>query len=175
MRRLLCASSSIVVLLGLVACGGATPPPKTDESSSSSAPAASDAGPAPAASNDTKPPAPDPTPAPAPAPAPPAEDEVWQAFHVMPTADVLTTMKGQPKVQTCIHDGLKRDSSSTGEVKIKFVVTQKGQVLAWRDEGSSMTDPDVTRCIGEVIKTLKFPAQKATDNSVGLYSINVSN
>ncbi len=167
----------VVVLLACHGCGGATPPPKTDaEGSASTKPAVetTDGATAPVAASEPPKEAPPPAPAPAAEP-PPAEDDPWQAFHVMPSSDVLKTLRaGQPKVQTCIKAGLKRDPSESGEVKIKFVVTQKGDVLVWKDDGSSMTDEETTKCIGEVIKTLKFPAQKSTGNTLGQYSIHLS-
>jgi hypothetical protein len=160
----------VLCFVSLVACGAGTPPPKTDDDPKPSA-AASDAA-APVAvepPKDTPPPAPTPAPEP-----PPAADDPWQAFHVMPSNDVLKTMRGaQGKVHVCIRAGIKRDPSESGEVKIKFVVTQKGEVLVWKDEGSSMSDEETTKCIGEVIKTLKFPQQKATGNTLGQYSIHL--
>jgi hypothetical protein len=154
----------------LVACGAGTPPPRTDDDPKASA-AASDAA-APVAAEppkETPPPAPAPTPEP-----PPAADDPWQAFHVMPSNDVLKTMRAaQGKVHVCIRAGIKRDPSESGEVKIKFVVTQKGEVLVWKDEGSSMSDEETTKCIGEVIKTLKFPQQKMSGNTLGQYLIHL--
>ena len=160
--------------LGLWACGGATPPPVTDDVATTGkhkavADAASTPAPAPAPAPVVEAPPP-PTPAPA-----ASADDPWQAFHVMPSADVLKTMRvAQGKVQACIKAGLERDPGEAGEVKIQFVVTQKGAVLVWKDEESSMSDEDTVTCIGELIKTLKFPAQKAIGNSVGHYSVRTS-
>jgi hypothetical protein len=159
---------------GFVACGGGTPPPKTDGDAVTK-PTSTDAADAaaPVATEAPKEPPPPAAPPPAPEP-PPAADDPWQAFHVMPSNDVLRTLKNaHGKVQVCIRAGLKRDPSESGEVKIKFVVTQKGEVLVWKDEGSSMTDEETTKCIGEVIKTLRFPQQKMTGNTLGQYSIHL--
>ena len=57
--------------------------------------------------------------------------------------------------------GVKRDPSTSGEVKIRFVITNDGMVRVWRDDGSSMSDEEVTKCVGELIKSIKFPKQKS--------------
>jgi hypothetical protein len=75
-------------------------------------------------------------------------------------------------VKACFKAGLKRDPSTNGEVKIRFVITNDGAVRAWMDNASSMTDEEVTSCVGELIKTLKFPKQKSPGDAWGEYSIN---
>ncbi len=164
------------LVAGLWACGGVTPPPKTDgvETTGTSTTAA-DAASAPAPVATSEPPV-GAQPPPAPAPAPTAEaDDPWLAHHVMSSDDVLKTVRAvQFKVQACIKSGLQRDPSEAGEVKIQFVVTQKGAVLVWKDDESSMGDEETVACIGNVIKNLKFPVQKAIGNSVGHYSVRTS-
>jgi hypothetical protein len=99
-------------------------------------------------------------------------DDPWLASHQMPLKEVVHTMRGaQGKVQACFKAGLKRDPSTTGEVKIRFVVTNDGAVRAWKDDGSSMTDGDVTQCIGELLNKLKFPKQKSPGDAWGLYAV----
>jgi hypothetical protein len=98
----------------------------------------------------------------------------FMAHHQMTPNEVVSTMRSAlPKVQACFRAGLKNDPSAAGEVKVRFVIKNEGTVVAWRDEGSSMSDGEVTKCIGELIKTLKFPKQKAPGPAYGIYSINL--
>ncbi|MBV9946367.1 MAG: AgmX/PglI C-terminal domain-containing protein [Myxococcales bacterium] len=186
----------VAVTLALAACGGAAPQAKT-ESQASSPPPASGApeeaqakdqdkdgkgtdgkGTAPGADSSGTSAATDEAKPKPPAAsngelaAPPADDP-WMAPHQMPPADVLKTMRAaMNKVNACYRSAKKRDGSVTGDVKVKFVITHEGAVRVWRDEGSSMSDPDCTKCVGEVIQTLKFPTQKSPGDAWGLYSIN---
>ncbi|HZU81320.1 MAG TPA: AgmX/PglI C-terminal domain-containing protein [Polyangiaceae bacterium] len=187
-----CSSFVRVLVLAsiLTACGGgSTPPlkaageaaengasksekpdePKTEEpkdkasatpAEASEAPAASESKPSPAKpSNGDL--------------AAPAADDPWMAPHQMPPGDVLKTMRAaMGKVNGCYRTAKKHDSSVGGEVKIKFVITHEGSVRVWRDEDSSMTDPECTKCVGEVIKGLKFPTQKSPGDAWGVYTIN---
>lgn len=180
------AIGPVLALTGLVAlgalplaCGGGTPPPndetaandkKGDDTSASSAGPADSAAPAASAA-----PASDPKPAPAATSEdikPPADDP-WLAAHQMPPKDVVKTMRAaQGKVQACWKAGLKRDPSAAGEVKLKFVVTNDGAVRAWKDDTSSMSDGEVTQCVGGVLNGLKFPKQKSPGDAWGTYSIH---
>ncbi len=177
------ASVSIACSM-LVACGGGTPAPKdADEAPSAASESkkgddtASSDTPAPAASSST--PAPSDTPAPAPAPAKSStdltasSDDVWMAPHQMPPKEVLKTMRSQTgKVHACFSAGQKRDPSASGEVKVKFVITNEGAVRAWKDDASSMSDADVIKCVGDLVQTLKFPKQKSPGDAWGTYSAN---
>jgi hypothetical protein len=194
LTRAIALSLCLVPAFAAVACGGKTPPPadestaegdtkasKGDDSSGTSG------GAAPAASSDTSDGAPSASAAPAasasPAPASSSAgldtsvatkgDDPWLASHQMPPKDVIKTMKAaNAKVQTCWKEGRKRDPSASGEVKIRFVVTNDGAVRAWKDDGSSMTDGEVTQCVGDVLNKLKFPKQKSPGDAWGVYSIN---
>ena len=170
--------------LPAVACGGGTPKPKDEDDTASAKPKGGDdstssapadsaaAGPA-----DSTPPA---TPPPAASAAPATGDlkatggdDPWMASHQMTPKDVMKTMRpAQSKVQACFKAGLKRDGSTNGEVKIRFVITNDGAVRVWRDDGSSMTDGDVTQCVGALVQKLKFPKQKSPGDAWGSYSIN---
>jgi hypothetical protein len=100
-------------------------------------------------------------------------NDVWSVGHQMPPGDVIKTMKAsQGKVHACFKAGHKRDPSSSGEVKIKFVVANEGAVKVWKDDGSTMTDADVTKCVGDLVQTLKFPKQKSPGDAWGTYSAN---
>lgn len=185
MNRLLASAA----LLGcvVVACGGAKSPPKDEgEAAGTAAPAGDDtAAPSASASSaatDDKP-APAASSAPAAKPAdtsgdlkPASGDDPWLAAHQMPPKDVMSTMKAaNAKVQACWKAGLKRDPSTTGEVKIRFVITNDGKVRAWRDDGSSMSDEEVTQCVGGVVEKLGFPKQKSPGDAWGVYSIHFQN
>jgi hypothetical protein len=93
----------------------------------------------------------------------------------MAPPDVVKTMRGaQGKVQDCFRAGLKRDPAMGGEVKLRFVINNDGAVRAWKDSGSSMTDPQVTQCVGETLNALTFPKQPAPGDAWGIYTIAYS-
>jgi hypothetical protein len=185
--RLLRASWPLA-LAALVACGGGTPEPKdSDDVAHAEAKPAKPIEPAPTAETSSEsPPAKPSAPSPslgAASMAPPSEanaapggDDPWMASHQMAPKDVLAAVRPvQGKAQACFRAGLKRDPSTEGEVKIRFVIANDGVVRVWRDDGSSMSDEDVTTCIGELIKTLKFPKQKSPGDAWGVYTANFSN
>lgn len=178
-----CFVAALVGCSFAMGCGGATPPPKDSDDVVSSKAEKTDTPPAdhtdsPAASPSAQ--------APEPAKAKPAAtstevkasptDDVWLAAHQMPPKDVLKTMRpAQGKVHACFRAGTKRDSSTQGEVKIRFVISNDGKVRAWRDDGSSMSDEEVTNCVGELLNTLSFPKQKSPGDAWGTYSANFTN
>ena len=176
----------------VVACGGGTPPPKDSDEAIASSTTKADHPPADDAT-DAGSPVGDPlgsagpSKKPGPTPAPPstpandsslaasagAADDPWMASHQMAPKDVLHgTRPVQAKAQACFKAGVKRDPSTSGEVKIKFVVTNEGAVRVWRDEGSSMSDAEVIQCIGEVVKAVKFAKQKSPGDAWGVYSVH---
>ena len=193
MRKLHPVACVIALALFPSACGGGTPAPKDESeaagdkgsSSDESAPAASAApadssaaSPAPAASAA---PAADATPAPAPTGGGTGDlkaasgDDPWLASHQMPHTDVMKVMRANnAKVQACWKAALKNDPSTAGEVKLKFVISNDGAVRVWKDDGSSMSDPDVTNCVGKLLQKLKFPKQKSPGDAWGSYSIHLS-
>ena len=169
--------------LPAVACGGGTPKPKDEDDTASAKPKGGDdstptapADSAAAAPADSTPPAPPPAASAAAATGDikaTGGDDPWMASHQMTPKDVMKTMRpAQSKVQACFKAGLKRDGSTNGEVKIRFVITNDGAVRVWRDDGSSMTDGDVTQCVGGLVQKLKFPKQKSPGDAWGSYSIN---
>ncbi|HEY6462216.1 MAG TPA: AgmX/PglI C-terminal domain-containing protein [Polyangiaceae bacterium] len=180
----------VAAAVPFVACGGGTPPAKdADEapapsgSGSGSGTGAGDDAKGASAPADSSPPAAsaasDATPAPAASAASGSGDikvpgdDPWMAAHEMPPKDVVKTMRGaNGKVQACFRAGLKRDPSTSGDVKLKFVITNDGAVRAWKDYASSMTDGDVTNCVGEVLNKLKFPKQKSPGDAWGTYTIH---
>jgi hypothetical protein len=188
MRAIPC---SLVLVSSLVACGGAQKPPASaDEQAAANRQAPDDpaatASP-PAAPAASSPPAAAAPSAPASPSSPPATttdslgdvkagaDDPWLVGHQMPPTDVMKTMRGaNGKVQACWKQGLQRDPSTSGEVKIRFVITNDGGVRVWRDDGSSMSDEEVTQCVGGVIQALKFPKQKSPGDAWGAYSIHFS-
>jgi hypothetical protein len=103
------------------------------------------------------------------------DDDPWLAAHQMSPGDVLSTIRAhQAKAQACFREGLKRDPSTNGEVRIRFVITHDGVVRDWRDDNSSMTDEDVTKCVGQLVKGLHFPTQKSPGDAWGSYRVNFS-
>jgi hypothetical protein len=181
--------ASLLVVGGLspLACGGGTPHPKDEgDQASNASPSGDDSGAssaAPADSSSAAPAASSATASSGPAPAATTDssgdikaasgDDPWLAAHQMPPGDVMKTMKrAGAKVQACWKDGLKRDPSTNGEVKIRLVIANDGKVRAWRDDGSSMSDEEVTQCVGGVVEKLKFPKQKSPGDAWGAYSIH---
>jgi hypothetical protein len=181
------ALGSLVALA--LACGGGTPHAKDEgDTTASAASSGDDSSPASsAAPSDSSTPAAAASSAPASTGTPPATttsdasgelkantaDDPWLASHQMPPGDVMRTMKAAgAKVQACWKAGLKRDPSTSGEVKIRLVITNDGKVRAWRDDGSSMSDEEVTQCVGGVVEKLKFPKQKSPGDAWGAYSIH---
>jgi hypothetical protein len=172
------------VSLTAAACGGGTPKPKDEDDTASAKPKGDDStSTAPADSSAAAPADSSPPPAATAAAPPPSSgsgdikatggDDPWMASHQMTPKDVMKTMRpAQGKVQACFKAGLKRDGSTNGEVKVRFVITNDGTVRVWRDDGSSMTDGDVTTCVGELLQKLKFPKQKSPGDAWGSYSIN---
>jgi hypothetical protein len=179
--------SALAVVTGLAftaaACGGGTPKPKDEDDTASAKSKGDDSSSAPAdsaaaAPADSSPPA---TPPPAANASASSSgdlkatggDDPWMASHQMTPKDVMKTMRPVTgRVKACFKAGLKRDGSTNGEVKIRFVITNDGAVRVWRDDGSSMTDGDVTQCVGELLNKLKFPKQKSPGDAWGSYAIN---
>jgi len=178
------AAIALAVPLFCIACGGGTPKPKDEDDTSTSKPKGDDSTASSSAPADTASAAPAASSPPAtPPPAssasssgdikPTGGDDPWMAAHQMTPKDVMKTMRpAQGKVQACFKAGLKRDGSTNGEVKIRFVITNDGAVRVWKDNASSMTDGDVTQCVGDVVNKLKFPKQKSPGDAWGTYSIN---
>ena len=170
--------------LATMACGGGTPAPKDEDTTASAKSKGDDSTASSSAPADSSPPAPADSSPPATPPASTASagtgdikatggDDPWMASHQMTPKDVMKTMRPvQSRVQACFKAGLKRDGSTSGEVKLRFVITNDGAVRVWKDNGSSMTDGDVTQCVGEVVHKLKFPKQKSPGDAWGIYSIN---
>ena len=164
----------------LLACGGGTPPPKEESDAVEHGSAKADNASSESASNKQAPAASSEAPAAAPTAksssgdlVAPSGDDPWMAAHQMPSADVIKTMRGaKGKVNGCWAAARKRDPSVSGEVKIKFVITHEGSVRVWRNEDSTCSDGDAITCVGEVIKSLKFPTQKSPGDAWGIYEIN---
>jgi hypothetical protein len=172
-----------------IACGGGTPPPKgedeavssdnakaaeskgDDGGAASAAPAASDTPPADTGAAASAAPASSGGDTGGDLKAP--KDDTWSAGHQIPAGDVTKTIKShQKQVQACYTKAKKKDPSTSGEVKLKFVVSNDGKVKDWKDDSSTMSNEDVTKCVGEVIKKLKFPKQKSPGDAWGTYNIS---
>jgi hypothetical protein len=190
--RWLVITRALVAATTLIACGGATPPANDETAATHDDSKASDSKPGDSKPGDSKPgdsKANDSTSAgaaAAQAPSPPSAspgdssapsgDDPWMASHQVPPKDVLRAVRpAQAKAQACFRAGVKRDPSTSGEVKIKFVISNDGTVRVWRDDDSSMSDQEVTQCVGELLKSLKFPKQKSPGDAYGTYTVNFSN
>lgn len=177
--------SVMVACSTLVACGGGTPSPKDSDEAPSVASGSKHADEAaPVDTSASGAPSSAPASSAAPSDATPDKkstdltvptDDVWMASHQMTPKDVLKTMRPhQGKVHACFSAGYKRDPSTSGEVNIKFVITNDGTVRAWKDDGSSMSDGEVTKCVGDLLQKQKFPKQKSPGDAWGTYNANFS-
>jgi hypothetical protein len=184
---LLALTCSLPLALPL-ACGGGTPPPKGEDEAvaagsssagdnsappadssaagASSAAAAADtsasaASAAPASTGDSS------------GDIKPPKEDTWSAGHQIPAGEVTKTIKAhQKQVQACYTKAKKKDPSVSGEVKLKFIISNDGKVKDWKDDSSTMSSEDVTKCVGGVIKGLKFPKQKSPGDAWGTYNIS---
>jgi hypothetical protein len=193
MRKLTPVACVLAIASIPLACGGGTPAPKdeseaTQDKGGGGDQSASTAGAAPAESSAARA-APADSSASSSANGPPpaattnasgdikatGSDDPWLAAHQMSTKDVMKVMRANnARVQACWKAGLKRDPSANGEVKVRFVITNDGAVRAWKDDGSSMSDADVTKCVGDLLQKLKFPKQPSPGDAWGVYSIHFS-
>ena len=64
---------------------------------------------------------------------------------------------GYPLFARCYRDGVNRDSSLDGTVRLHFVVSSAGHVSEVSDGGSDLTDRQVVDCIAEGFYALRFP------------------
>ncbi len=65
---------------------------------------------------------------------------------------------GFPLFARCYRDGVNRDSSLDGTVRLHFVVGSAGAVSEVSDRGSDLSDRQVVDCIAEGFYALRFPA-----------------
>ncbi len=64
---------------------------------------------------------------------------------------------GYPLFARCYRDGVNRDSSLDGTVRLHFVVGSAGAVSEVSDRGSDLSDRQVVDCIAEGFYALRFP------------------
>lgn len=64
---------------------------------------------------------------------------------------------GFPLFARCYRDGVNRDSSMDGTVRLQFVVGTAGAVSEVSDRGSDLSDHQVIDCIAEGFYALRFP------------------
>jgi hypothetical protein len=77
---------------------------------------------------------------------------------------------GYPLFARCYRDGVNRDSSLDGTVRLHFVVGSAGAVSEVSDRGSDLSDRQVVDCIAEGFYALRFPAPQHGTVQV-LYSL----
>jgi len=64
---------------------------------------------------------------------------------------------GFPLFARCYRDGVQRNSSLDGAVRLRFVVGETGHVTVVEDGGSDLTDRQVIDCVAEGFYALRFP------------------
>jgi hypothetical protein len=66
----------------------------------------------------------------------------------------------------CYRDGIERDASLGGVVRLRFVIDDVGEVAGVADSGSELPDQRVLDCMAEGIFALEFPAPREGDVKV---------
>lgn len=61
------------------------------------------------------------------------------------------------RFRRCYERGLATDGALEGRVVVKFVIEKLGSVVQAEDGGSDFRDPNVVRCVVDVIRTISFP------------------
>jgi hypothetical protein len=70
---------------------------------------------------------------------------------------------GFPLFARCYRDGVQRNSSLDGAVRLRFVVGDDGHVTTVEDRGSDLTDRQVIDCVAEGFYALRFPEPERGD------------
>jgi hypothetical protein len=70
---------------------------------------------------------------------------------------------GFPLFARCYRDGVQRNSSLDGAVRLRFVVGERGRVTSVEDSGSDLTDRQVIDCVAEGFYALRFPEPRSGD------------
>ncbi len=141
------------------------PPPRED----AEAPAVATVAPPPSATFTATPPPPPEQ------PPPPKEDDPWMSHRQIGPDAVVATMKpAAAKIDKCFKDGIKRDPTVEGEVRLRFIITHEGAVIDFKDDHSDIHDLEVVKCVGGVIKALKFPVQLSPGGAFGVYATHLS-
>ncbi len=70
---------------------------------------------------------------------------------------------GYPLFARCYRDGVERNSSLDGAVRLRFVVGESGHVTTVEDGGSDLTDRQVIDCVAEGFYALHFPEPERGD------------
>jgi hypothetical protein len=68
-----------------------------------------------------------------------------------------------PLFARCYRDGVQRNSTLDGAVRLRFVVGESGHVTAVEDLGSDLTDRQVVDCVAEGFYALRFPEPQRGD------------
>jgi hypothetical protein len=61
------------------------------------------------------------------------------------------------RFRQCYQKGLARDRKLQGEVKLRFAIEVDGSTSNSRDDGSTLPDASVIRCLASAIERLSFP------------------
>jgi hypothetical protein len=158
-----------IVVFGFVGCGGGsaeTPPPAAPTSDPAPTPAAA---PAPEASEPGSPPS---SAAPAPADSA-ASDDAPEDTRTMEVIAAVVKANRQ-KARDCYEKGLKKTPTMKGDLVVHFTLKPNGKVkeAELNRERSTLSDPDVVKCVIEVIKSLEYPKSSKGFESTINYPFN---
>src|SRR5688572_22675440 len=79
--------------------------------------------------------------------AKPKEGAPLGSGHLDPQIIQAGISARMPRMRACYADGLRRDASLRGEMKIKFTIDTTGHTLNVEDAGSHMKDKQVLKCV----------------------------
>jgi TonB family protein len=75
----------------------------------------------------------------------------------LPPIVVHRILYADPSIDACFRAGILRDSSLKGHVAVKFEVDRAGSVSWSKDVGSTVRDPNFTKCLVAAVGKLSFP------------------
>lgn len=110
---------------------------------------------------------PEPQAAPAAAPEPSAAPEPT-AYVPGPSADdIRGAVDGcDAELRQCYLLGTFKNSQLTGTVNVTFTIGTTGKVSETSDAGSDIPDPEVVKCVLDVVAELEFPAGASSETEV---------
>lgn len=112
-------------------------------------------------------------PEPAARPPPGEDDDAARGPVVLGDLDVATVkrvvQKAQRAMRVCYDAAKKRLPMVAGHMKVKFVVTARGQVATATVASSNLDDPTLEQCVADQVKKLKFPNTKGGGVAVVTY------
>jgi hypothetical protein len=89
--------------------------------------------------------------------APPSPTFGW----LTPEAIQFIVRASFDRFRKCYEDGLRRNGRLSGRVQTKFVIERDGRVSSVSDQGSTLADPEVLRCVDAGFADLRFGPPRA--------------